>query len=147
MLCLGVFGVVDRMLRWRSCMDGPTPAGIGATEECLDAMSFTTRHEMIGSLWLAALLLAAAALVLARGYRWAGAVALVLVVAVNPLTDPGFFWQGWDTADTVPGTGVLPAVAIIVSGGVFVLRPRTPRHAVRPGTPAGPSTPGQAESA
>lgn len=121
---LGLIRLADRVMWWAPCGGAQTTEATGRSDgiptvadACLDAMSDTSVDEGFPA-WGIAIVLAAVGAIAARkaGAGWAAWVALVLIVAVNPITDPGFFWQGWSTADSMPGLGLIPAVAVVVSG-------------------------------
>ncbi|WP_404430687.1 hypothetical protein LG299_12455 [Microbacterium lacus] len=121
---LGLIRLADRVMWWAPCGGSQIPETNGrfdgvptVTDACLDAMSFTSIDEGL-PVWGAAMVLAAIGAIAARkaGAGWAGWVALAVIIVVNPLVDPGFFWQGWSTADSMPGLGVIPAVAVVVAG-------------------------------
>ena len=120
-LFIGVAVVVQRWFWWQPCGSSPTSTVGESTihptvsDACLNAMSDSPAHLFIFN--VAALVIAMVAAAAARTIYAFAAVALIIIA--NPLFDPGFFWQGWDTADLVPGHGILMGVAFIVAAALL----------------------------
>ncbi len=55
--------------------------------------------------------------------------ALALAIVFNPLTDRGAFFVPWDTADTVPFTGLWITGAAVVTGVLLLVATRSPAAA------------------
>ena len=128
LVALGTVAGAERIAYWRPCWESlSTMAGsdvdspVGPSVACLDASSFAALGDHLGT-WAMAVLFVAVGLIGIRGTTSRALViaAVALVLLALPFTDPGFFWQGWDTADTVPGVGVLPAVATVLAGLLLI---------------------------
>lgn len=124
---LGLARIADRLLWWSACGDSlviDVADRLPYTTQCLDAMSAARIDDSL-PIWAVGLLLSVAATVAVwtRGTaaRGSGLAAVAVIAVVNPILDPGFFWQGWVTADSMPGLGILPAIAIAL-GGVILLQ-------------------------
>lgn len=102
---------------WKTCWQGDDFWACYWTQEP-DAVS--------AAMWApgaTVLVFGVAALALLPGWRPILMLAAGLV-AMSRVADPGFFWQGWDTAMVVPGTGVISHVLVLVAAVVFA----TPVH-------------------
>lgn len=125
LVALGAVAGAERIAYWRPCwewLDTMTASGVeGPSVACLDASSLAALGDHIGT-WMVSALLVAIGLIGIRGAvsRALVVAAVALVLLAIPFADPGFFWQGWDTADTVPGVGGLPAAATVLAGLLLV---------------------------
>jgi len=120
LIALGVFCVTGSFIAWQMCW-GPGSQSVA----CWEAMSNRPGQWVPLTAGALAVLVAAAALRPERGRKWAG-IALAIVLAGNPILDPGLFWMGWDTADFYPGNGILGGVALMAAGAVLAWGALTP---------------------
>lgn len=119
-MALGVIGVVASWTYWAPCVGEAQPLrdGLIDNERLTASCAALVESASIGAvpyLWLAAFILVMVAAAW-NSRPWTSTLAVIPLIALFPVTAPGFFWQPWDTADIVPGSGVLPAAAIVVSG-------------------------------
>ncbi len=128
LVALGTVAGAERIAYWHPCWESlSTMTGsdadnpVGPSVACLDASSYAALGDHLGT-WVLAAIFVAGGLIGIHGTtsRTVVFVAVALVLLAVPFTDPGFFWQGWDTADTVPGVGVLPALATIAAGLLLI---------------------------
>ncbi|TQJ30830.1 hypothetical protein [Microbacterium sp. SLBN-146] len=126
LLGLGLVRSADRLMWWSACSDSlvvDVTDRLPYTTQCLDAMSAASIDDSL-PIWAAGLLLSVAATAavwtLGRRVRRSALAAVAVIAVVNPLIDPGFFWQGWVTADSMPGLGILPAIAIVLAGAILL---------------------------
>lgn len=110
---LGTVALTVASMAWSSCWGTPT------TDACLAASDANVGMTAAAVLWLVAVLVAGLGLFAAR-YRTGSALAVALLVVVNPITDPGFFWA-FDSADATPGRGVIGALAILASAVILAI--------------------------
>lgn len=145
LVALGTVAGAERIAYWRPCWESlSTMTGsdadnpVGPSVACLDGSSYAALGDHLGT-WVMAVICVAGGLIGIRGTtsRTVVFAAVALVLLAVPFADPGFFWQGWDTADTVPGVGVLPAVATLLAGLLLIgagaasrARARTPAEVV-----------------
>lgn len=124
---LGLARIADRLMWWSTCGDSlivDVADRLPYTTQCLDAMSAASIDDSL-PIWAVGLLLSLAATTAvwtrSKAARRSGLAAVAVIAVANPVLDPGFFWQGWVTADSTPGLGILPAIAIAL-GGVILLQ-------------------------
>lgn len=109
LLALGALGIYLSVQSWQPCYTS-TPT----SPECLQAMSDSSHLTVAFALWWAAIALAAVGAFAPVG-RWPSVIAVVFLLTIgNPVFDPGL--GRWDTADVVPGTGIIAASMLIVAG-------------------------------
>lgn len=92
---------------WNSCF-------VGLSAECAAASSQDSSWVLPSTLWLVSIAVAIVGLFLAPR-RPLALVAVGMLVVINPLTDRGAFFLPWDTADTIPFTGIWIAAAATVA--------------------------------
>lgn len=111
LIALGAAGIFISLQTWQPCFDS------AVSGQCLDAMSARAHWPISFGFWAMGIGLAIVG-ALSRMGRWASlaAVALLLVVA-NPAFDPGI--GTWDTADAVPGSGIISASWLILAGAII----------------------------
>ncbi len=118
---LGVTMIVVSVGYWELCWAAPTSIA------CYERMDSSGYLSYAPPMWLGALALTMAGIVVGPGRLGAVAGFFLLLVA-NPFFDPGL--GVWDTADQVPGSGVIAGSAILVAAlfiviaAVLGMRPR-----------------------
>ena len=122
---LGAISVIASLGYWAPCVgeqQALRPDGLIDNERLTAACSAAAHGASTGDLaflmWPVAVILVLAVAAYSRR-PWVSILAVIPLVALFPVIDPGFFWQPWDTADTVPGSGVLSSAAIVASGIVL----------------------------
>lgn len=113
---LGTVALTVASMSWSSCWGTPT------ADACLAASDANVGMTAAAVLWLVAVLVAGLGL-FAASSRAGSALAVALLVVVNPITDPGFFWA-FDSADATPGRGVIGALAILASAVIVTIAGR-----------------------
>ena len=111
LIALGVAGIVLSLQIWQPCFDS------AVSEQCLDAMSARAHWPTAFGFWATGVGLAIVG-ALSRVGRWASLAATVLLlVAAHPAFDPGI--GTWDTADAVPGSGIISASWLVLAGAII----------------------------
>lgn len=113
---VGVAIAFSRMRGWSACLAVvPLRDGTDYPQACYDEMGVS--HNDLLPFWgMALLLVTASILVQARRPNRVAISALAVAVLAVPLLDFGFVWQGWNTADAVPGFGVTSSVLSAIAG-------------------------------
>lgn len=126
-LSLGVVAGVFAVTAWSDCLQGSTAL-------CVAASDGDPARVASVVLWLLAMIVVFGAL-LVRDLRAFAAIGLAALLLSNPITDPGLFFLGWDTADVMPFTGVIPAVVTVAVGVLLIVGARRARTS----TPVAPT--------
>lgn len=92
----------------------------GLSAECAAASSEDSSWVLPSTLWLVSIAIAIVGLFLAPR-RPLALIAVGILVVINPLTDHGAFFLPWDTADTIPFTGMWIAVAASIGALLLLL--------------------------
>lgn len=111
LIALGATGIILSVQIWQPCFES------AVSEQCRDAMSARAHWPTAFGFWAAGVGLAIVG-ALSRAGRWASLAATVLLlVAAHPAFDPGI--GTWDTADAVPGSGIISASWLLLAGAII----------------------------
>ncbi|TQJ31554.1 hypothetical protein [Microbacterium sp. SLBN-146] len=109
----GAAAGLGALASWTPCLGGDPDRAA-----CLELISSSEQFNRSGLVWTIAIVMLIVGVCLSSNRRWF-AVGAVVIVIFNPVFDRGFTWA-WSTADTNPGVGVFPGLAI-AGVGFFVL--------------------------